>query len=66
MCAEVLLFSGDFNFHHDDSSDNDANTLAFHNMLLYVYTCLQISRTCNDVNIHRNYVMTNVEIEMPN
>ena len=32
MCAEVLLFSGDFNFHHDDSSDNDANTLAYHNM----------------------------------
>ena len=34
MCAEVL-FSGDFNFHNDDSSDNDANTLAFHNMLVF-------------------------------
>ena len=65
MCAEVLLFSGDFNFHHDDSSD-DANTLAYHNMLLFQLTCLLISRTCNDVNIHRNYVMKNVEIEMPN
>ena len=27
MYAEVLLISGDFNFHIDDPSDNDAKTL---------------------------------------
>ena len=30
MCAEVLLISGDFNFHLDDPSDNDVKTLSQH------------------------------------
>ena len=65
MCAEVLLISGDFNFHVDDPSDNDAKTFTD---LLETFGLLQhvtvpthlsghtldllISRSSNDINVH--------------
>ena len=64
MCAEVLLISGDFNFHLDDLSDNDAKTFTD---LLETFGLSQhvtapthssghtldllISRSSNDINV---------------
>ena len=65
MCAEVLLIFGDFNFHLDDPSDNDAKTFTG---LLETFGLSQhvtapthsfrhtldllISRSSNDINVH--------------
>ena len=65
MCAEVLLISGDFNFHLHDPLDNDAKTLTD---LLETFGLLQhvsppthlsghtldllISRSSSDINAH--------------
>ena len=65
MCTEVLVISGDFNFHLDDPSDTDAKTFTD---LLETFGLLQhvtvpthssghtldllISRSSNDINIH--------------
>ena len=65
MCAEVLLIPGDFNFHVDDPSDNDAKTFTD---LLETFGLLQhvtapthlsghtldllISRSSYNINVH--------------
>ena len=65
MCRSIILISGDFNFHLDDPSDNDAKTFTD---LLETFGFSQhvtapthssrhtldllISRSSNDINIH--------------
>ena len=67
MCTEVLLISGDFNFHLDDPSNNDTKAFSdlletfggYHNMKLLQLTHLSTlwiylsrSRLSNVINVH--------------
>ena len=60
LCPEVLLVSGDFNFHLDDPSDADARTfmelMDTFGLLQHITTPTHVSGHIFDLNYHLTVV----------